>query len=202
MTASPAALVLPKWVSDDPGGSLTVSAGAGSGKTTSLVARVAALSESVGAPPSELVVITFTEEAAREVSHRLRQRLGNAVSLDEAYIGTIHGFCQSLLRRYPIEAGLPPRFTTADELTSGARADERAEEVVQELYNKAEKQPAVEQALTVMASFGAMPFLPVLVRAIDNDWLRFIEVAIDRPVSIELALSNVMRMLDQVPTHQ
>src|SRR3954447_14023794 len=202
MTTSPAPIVLPEWVTDDPGGSLTVSAGAGSGKTTSLVARVAALIETAGAPPSELVVITFTEKAAREVSHRLRQRLGNAVSLDEAYIGTIHGFCQSLLRRYPIEAGLPPRFTTADELTSGARADERAEQVVQELYNKAEKQPAVEQALTVMASFGAMTFLPDLVRSIDNDWLRFTEVAIDRPVSIELALSNVMRMLDHVPTHQ
>jgi len=201
MTASPTDVVLPPWVMADPGSSLTVSAGAGSGKTTSLVARVAALIETVGAPPSELVVITFTEKAAREVSHRLRQRLGNVVSLDEAYIGTIHGFCQSLLRRYPIEAGLPPRFTTADELTSGALADERAEQVVQALYNKAAKQPAIEQALTVMASFGAMMWLPDLVRAIDNDWLRFTEVELDRPVSTELAYSTVMRMLDQVSMH-
>src|SRR3954467_13610506 len=200
MTTSPAPIVLPEWVTDHPGGSLTVSAGAGSGKTTSLVARVAALIETAGAPPSELVVITFTEKAAREVSHRLRQRLGTTVSLDEAYIGTIHGFCQSLLRRYPIEAGLPPRVTTAHELTSGARGDERAEQIVQELYNKAEKQPAIEQALTVMASFGAMTFLPDLVRAIDNDWLRFTEVPIERPVSIEVANANVMRMLDQVTT--
>src|SRR3954453_7197 len=200
MTTFSSDVVLPDWVTADPRGSLTVSAGAGSGKTTSLVARVAALMETVGAAPSELVVITFTGKAAREVSPRLRQRLGTTVSLDEAYIGTIHGFCQSLLRRYPIEAGLPPRFTTADELTSGARADERAEGAVQELDNKAEKQPAIEQALTVMASFGAMMFLPNLVRAIDNDWLRFTEVALDRPVSIEVALSNVMRMLDQVQT--
>src|SRR3954454_11336798 len=160
MSAFSSDVVLPEWVTADPGGSLTVSAGAGSGKTTSLVARVAALIETVGVPPGELVVITFTEKAAREVSHRLRQRLGNAVSLDEAYIGTIHGFCQSLLRRYPIEAGLPPRFTTADELTSGARAEEGAEGLVRELYNTAEKQPPVERALTVMASFGAMMFLP------------------------------------------
>ena len=197
-TDSPNHVLLPDWVTADPGGSLSVSAGAGSGKTTSLVGRVAALIETGGVPPSELVVITFTEKAAREVSHRLRQRLGNVVSLDEAYIGTIHGFCQSLLRRYPIEAGLPPRFTTADELTSGALADERAAQVVQELYNKAAQEPAIEHALTVMASFGAMMFLPDLVRAIDNDWLRFTEVELDRPVSIEVAHSTVMRMLGQV----
>jgi superfamily I DNA/RNA helicase len=150
MTVSPTDVVLPDWVMSDPAASLTVSAGAGSGKTTSLVARVAALIETVGVPPSELVVITFTEKAAREVSHRLRQRLGSVVSLDEAYIGTIHGFCQSLLRRYPIEAGLPPRFTTADELTSGALADERAEQVCRRSTTR-RKQLAIEQALTVMA---------------------------------------------------
>ncbi len=101
------------------------------------------------------------------------RRSGSSVSLDEAFIGTIHGFCQSLLRRHPIEAGLPPKFTTADELTSGAMADERAEQAVQTLYNLAQKKQAIEEALMVIASFGAMRFLPELVRAIDNDWLRF-----------------------------
>jgi superfamily I DNA/RNA helicase len=101
-------IVLPPWVEADPGLSMAVSAGAGSGKTTSLVGRVAALVASPGVQPGDLVVITFTEKAAREVSHRLRETLGGSVALDEAFIGTIHGFCQSLLRRYPIEAGLPP----------------------------------------------------------------------------------------------
>ena len=67
--------------------------------------------------------------------------LGDIVPLDEAFIGTIHGFCQSLLRRFPIEAGLPPKFTTADELTSGAMADDRAEQAVQTLYNMALEEP-------------------------------------------------------------
>src|SRR4029078_10278841 len=98
--------------------------------------------------------------------------------------------------------GRAPRFTTSDELTSGALADERAAQVVQELYNKAAKEPAIEHALTVMASFGAMMFLPDLVRAIDNDWLRFTEVELDRPVSIEVAHATVMRMLAQVTTDQ
>ena len=198
MDASVSTIVLPPWVQSDPDRSMAVSAGAGSGKTTSLVARVAALMGIPGVQPSQLVVITFTEKAAREVSHRLRAALGNSVSLDEAFIGTIHGFCQSLLRRYPIEAGLPPKFTTADELTSGAMADERAEQAVQTLYNLALNKPAIEEALMVIASFGAMQFLPELVRAIDNDWLRFADSTPERPMSIGVAHATVMRMLDGV----
>jgi ATP-dependent helicase/nuclease subunit A len=198
MNASVGTIGLPPWVHTHPDRSMTVSAGAGSGKTTSLVARVAALMEMPGADPSQLVVITFTEKAAREVSHRLRESVGGSVSLDEAFIGTIHGFCQSLLRRYPIEAGLPPKFTTADELTSGAMADERAEQAVQTLYNLALKKPAIAEALMVIASFGAMQFLPELVRAIDNDWLRFADSTPERPMSIAVAHSSVMRMLDGV----
>ena len=191
-------IVLPPWVEANPDQSMAVSAGAGSGKTTSLVARVAALVALPGVQPSQLVVITFTEKAAREVSHRLRQTLGATVALDEAFIGTIHGFCQSLLRRYPIEAGLPPKFTTADELTSGAMADERAELAVQTLYDAAAKKPAIEEALMVIASFGAMGSLPDLVKAIDNDWLRFAARRGERPMSMAVAHSTVMRMLDQV----
>jgi ATP-dependent helicase/nuclease subunit A len=189
---------LPPWVEADPGASMAVSAGAGSGKTTSLVGRVAALLGTPGVELSQLVVITFTEKAAREVSHRLREKLGNSVALDEAFIGTIHGFCQSLLRRYPIEAGLPPKFTTADELTSGAMADERAEQAVQALYNLAPKKRQIEEALLVVASFGAMSNLADLVKAIDNDWLRFVDSPTEHAMSIGVAHSTAMRMIDQI----
>jgi ATP-dependent helicase/nuclease subunit A len=192
------AIVLPSWVGADPTRSMAVSAGAGSGKTTSLVGRVAALLAMPDVQPSELVVITFTEKGAREVSHRLRRALGHHVPLDEAFIGTIHGFCQSILRRYPIEAGLPPKFTTADELTSGAVADERAEQVVQQLYNLATTKPAIEDALMVIASFGAMYALGELVRAIDNDWLHYVGDQVEHPLSVSVAVAAVQRMLDQV----
>ena len=193
---------LPPWVEVDPGQSLAVSAGAGSGKTTSLVGRVAALLRQPGVLLSQLVVITFTDKAAREVSHRLRRALGDSVPLDDAFIGTIHGFCQSVLRRYPIEAGLPPKFTTADELTSGAMADERAEQAVQTLYNLASKQPAIEEALMVVASFGGMYALPELVKAIDNDWLLFGDLPPVTPMSISVAHAAVARMLDEIVLDQ
>ncbi len=66
-------VVLPPWVESDPRRSMAVSAGAGSGKTTSLVGRVAALVATPGVRLDQIVVITFTEKAAREVSHRLRR---------------------------------------------------------------------------------------------------------------------------------
>jgi ATP-dependent helicase/nuclease subunit A len=198
VTTADRRIVLPEWVESQPAASMAVSAGAGSGKTTSLVARVAALMGIPEVHPSQLVVITFTEKAAREVSHRLREALGSSVSLDEAFIGTIHGFCQSLLRRYPIEAGLPPKFTTADELTSGALADERADQAVQALYNLAQKKQPLEEALMVIASSAAMQFLPELVKAIDNDWLRFETTAEESPMAFGVAHSTVMRMLDRV----
>ncbi|MEP7111700.1 MAG: UvrD-helicase domain-containing protein [Ilumatobacteraceae bacterium] len=202
MSATAGRIVLPPWVEADPGSSMAVSAGAGSGKTTSLVARVAALVGMDGVQPSQLVVITFTEKAAREVSHRLREALGASVALDEGFVGTIHGFCQSLLRHYPIEAGLPPKFVTADELTSGAMADERAEEAVQTLYNLALTKQAMTEALMVIASFGAMQFLPDLVRAIDNDWLQFEDSPPDPPMSFAVAHSTVRRLLDQVSSDE
>ncbi|MEY2580362.1 MAG: UvrD/REP helicase N-terminal domain, partial [Ilumatobacteraceae bacterium] len=73
MSAAVSDVTLPAWVAADPARSMAVSAGAGSGKTTSLVGRVAALVATPGVQTSDLVVITFTEKAAREVSHRLRE---------------------------------------------------------------------------------------------------------------------------------
>ena len=195
-------VVLPEWVEAAPSASMAVSAGAGSGKTTSLVGRVAALLALPDVEPSQLVVITFTEKAARDVSHRLRRTLGHHVPLDEAFIGTIHGFCQSILRRYPIEAGLPPKFTTADQLTSRAVADERAEQAVQQLYNLATKKPAIEEALMVIASFGAMWALPELVRSIDNDWLHCADGGAAVPMPAGVAVTTVLRMLDQAATDE
>ena len=98
-----------------------VEAGAGTGKTTSLVSRLMALIES-GVGVDQIVAITFTRSAAAELRVRIRQgleelvRAGNAsevvqqalANVDSAAFRTIDSHVQSLLREYPIEAGLPP----------------------------------------------------------------------------------------------
>jgi len=66
-------------------------------------------------------VITYTERAAGELRHRIRERLSElgrhdlARSLDGAWISTIHGFCLRLLKAHPFAAGLDPRFRILDD---------------------------------------------------------------------------------------
>lgn len=113
---------------------LLVEAGAGSGKTTSLVGRLLALIQS-GVRVDQIAAITFTNKAADEMKERfrlalekayratsadsvVRERLAEAMgNLDLIFIGTIHSFCGSLLRERPIETGLDPSFEEMDEET-------------------------------------------------------------------------------------
>ncbi|WP_342575210.1 UvrD-helicase domain-containing protein [Paenibacillus sp. FSL M8-0142] len=106
---------------------LLVEAGAGSGKTTSLVGRLLALIAH-GVQAEQIAAITFTNKAAGELKERFRVALENAYrtaesgstsrrrysdalsKLDLMFIGTIHSFCALLLRERPIEAGLDPYF--------------------------------------------------------------------------------------------
>ena len=122
-------------VTDALGVTLFVDAGAGSGKTTALVKRVANLVLS-GVPITNIAAITFTEKAAAELRHRIRQRLTEAFTtsplatqaladLDAAPIGTLHAFARRILGEFPVEAGLPPRFEVLDEVQSATAFHER-----------------------------------------------------------------------------
>ncbi|OMG60299.1 MULTISPECIES: double-strand break repair helicase AddA [Brevundimonas] len=156
----------PQTRAADPARSVFVTANAGSGKTTTLVSRVARLLLG-GAAPSAILCVTYTKAAAAEMQARLFETLGkwavmddgelsaelarlddsdpaalNPARLSEARrlfaraletpgglkIQTIHAFCEKLLRRFPIEAGVSPRFTVLENegaiaLSHAARED-------------------------------------------------------------------------------
>ncbi len=136
----------------DPALSVFVTANAGSGKTTTLVSRVARLLLQDVAP-GEILCVTYTKAAAAEMQARLFETLGHWAVMDDrelskslakldgrdpATLGradlsaarrmfaraletpgglkiqTIHAFCEKLLRRFPIEAGVSPRFTVLE----------------------------------------------------------------------------------------
>ncbi len=132
----------------DPRASCFLTANAGSGKTSTLVNRVARLLLN-GALPERILCVTYTKAAAAEMQGRLFETLGHwAVADDEALtqelarieaptrdlpraralfasaletpgglkIQTIHAFCEKLLRRFPLEAGLSPAFSVLDDL--------------------------------------------------------------------------------------
>ena len=118
---------------------VVVTAGAGCGKTRTLVARYAGLLAD-GLSPRRVVAITFTKKAAREMRSRVRTALNELaqqaseeeerqrwVSLEaqmnSAQIGTIHSLCTEILRAHPAEARVDPRFEVLDEgLTAVLRA--------------------------------------------------------------------------------
>ncbi len=151
----------------DPTLSAFVSANAGSGKTSTLVNRVARLLLR-GAEPETLLCVTYTKAAAAEMQRRLFQELGKwSVREDDdlradlakleardpgAYdhdqlsaaralfaraletpgglkIQTIHAFCEKLLRRFPLEAGVSPSFEVVDDPAAADLAAEAREAV-------------------------------------------------------------------------
>ena len=121
---------------------LMVEAGAGTGKTTSLVRRVVALVAGGHTTMDKIAAITFTEAAAAELQERIREELEKAAAspvlsheerarcmqglrdLDRAAVQTLHSFAGSILRERPLEAGLPPGFEVQDEIAAGLLFDE------------------------------------------------------------------------------
>jgi ATP-dependent helicase/nuclease subunit A len=111
---------------------VVVTAGAGTGKTRTLVARYISLLASE-VPLRSIVAITFTRKAAREMRSRIRDVIRSYLrqpdlplsershwddlynQLDAARIGTIHSLCGEILRAHPAEAGVDPRFEVLEE---------------------------------------------------------------------------------------
>src|SRR5207253_8528541 len=106
------------------GQDVSLAAGAGSGKTRTLVARYLVQLER-GRMPREVAAVTFTEKAAREMRNRIRSEAHSwlvggcppadrprwaevEADVDAARIGTIHGLCAGLLKAHPAEAGGDP----------------------------------------------------------------------------------------------
>ncbi len=139
MTVTPLDLTARERVASDLDHTLFVEAGAGSGKTRSLVDRVVALVRS-GFAMREIAAITFTEKAAAELRDRIRHRLADEhraaapddttfrtalEQVDAAAISTLHAFAQRILTEHPIEARLPPDVAVLDEVASQVEFEDR-----------------------------------------------------------------------------
>lgn len=92
-----------------------VEAGPGTGKTTTLLLRLRRLIAS-GASPDGIVILTFSNKAARELVERARA--GNIPGADRVWIGTFHAFGLEFLRKFGYLHGLEPRFPVLDKLAS------------------------------------------------------------------------------------
>ena len=148
----------PQILAAEPGASAFVTANAGSGKTRTLVDRVARLLLG-GAHPETILCVTYTKAAAAEMQRRLFETLGGWAVMPDAplaqelarigeatpslararrlfalaletpgglKIQTIHAFCEKLLHRFPLEAGVSPNFQVLeDQAARAVSADAR-----------------------------------------------------------------------------
>lgn len=142
---------------------LFVSAGAGSGKTFTLTRRIVyALSPESGLFVEHLdqvLAITFTKDAAAEIRDRVRRALieegmdEEALTVDDAWISTIHGMCSRILRAHALELGIDPEFTVLTD------TDELMDQAVEHVLGRAtapDAAPELAASLKVLYAWYPM----------------------------------------------
>ena len=88
-----------------------VVAGAGTGKTTSMVERIAYMLEKRNIDAKTIVAISFTNNSAEDLREKIIQRVsGKRQEVDDIHISTIHSFCESILKENAIYANISPTF--------------------------------------------------------------------------------------------
>ena len=142
------------------GSSVVLASGAGCGKTHVLTARYISHLTSDLAEVGQVVAITFTERAAREMRDRIRGQVAGLPNpaehlraLESAPIATIHAFCGNLLRAFAVPAGLDPGFEVLDDVLS---ASIRAESLATSLHGLlgGEPSPASEALRELVVLYG------------------------------------------------
>ena len=94
-------------------GPLLIVAGAGSGKTKVLTSRIAHIIKEKRAFPNQILSVTFTNKAAKEMQSRVSSIL-NSEAIGLSWLGTFHSICAKILRKHATAAGLTSNFTIID----------------------------------------------------------------------------------------
>ena len=127
---------------------LLVSAAAGSGKTAVLVERIVDLIRRDGLSIDRMLIVTFTRAAAAEMRERIQLRLSKEAQddprmeeqldrLELSQIGTLHGFCQQVLRQHFQAVGLDPQARLCDPAEGSALFRQALEDALTECYQEA-----------------------------------------------------------------
>ncbi len=126
-------------------GPLLILAGAGSGKTTTLVSRTGVLIDQGHVKANQMAVLTFTNKAARELKHRVERKLGHRS--EGLWAGTFHSFGLSILRHYHKEANLEKYFGIVDQSDANAIV----KDLLKELKNSAKENFDTDTLLSMLS---------------------------------------------------
>jgi ATP-dependent helicase/nuclease subunit A len=157
-----------------------VIAGAGTGKTHTLIARCVDLIQKEEASLDEILIVTFTEAAATEMKRRLRAVLESSndphsaaqlALFDAAHIGTLHGFCYKLVHEHFHELALDPQLAVLDEAQVRLLADETIEEQFNSHYEGQDEFSLAAQELIKVYGGGNDEKIRALIRRL-NDYIQ------------------------------
>ncbi|CAA9261038.1 MAG: ATP-dependent helicase/nuclease AddAB, subunit A [uncultured Acidimicrobiales bacterium] len=175
------------------GETLFVEAGAGTGKTHELVRRVVNLVVETGVPLSAVAAITFTEAAAAELRDRIREAFEKSLAdhlcepdreaceraladIDQAAIGTLHGFCLRILSEHALAVELPPRVEILDEVSSQLAFEERWTRFVDGIYDDPASEALVLRAWALGVEIDAQSKLKASLKDVasifEDSWDR------------------------------
>jgi ATP-dependent helicase/nuclease subunit A len=195
-------------IATDTSATLFVEAGAGSGKTHSLVERICHLVVVDGIELDRIAAITFTEKAAAELRERVRTHIasfsGDAAEkameqIDTAAIGTLHSFAARIVSEHPLEAGVPPRVAVVDAMGSQLSFERRWRRMRAALFADEHTAPSgLTDAMRIILGAGAsLDQVRTLADALDRSWDRLIvdDVA---PTMVVAEIDALLRAADEV----
>ena len=153
-------------------GAVAVVAGPGTGKTKTLVARIAWLVEERGAHPEEITAVTFTNQAAGELRRRLEERLGRRAA-ERMTIGTFHAICLRLLEGARL-LGRGEALTLAGALAGPERARALLQQISRVKKGAAPEEAGLGEELyraycARVEELGALDLDDLLERALEVD---------------------------------
>ena len=147
---------------------ISVTAGAGSGKTAVLVHRYLKILLEKDLHPNQVVAITFTEKAAAELKQRVVNEVNIRLKADplntqlerikigmlSAQLSTIHGFCSRILREYPVEAGVDANFSVLQGLHQRLTLRETIDSTLREIANLPDADETRVKLVKLLRIFG------------------------------------------------
>jgi ATP-dependent exoDNAse (exonuclease V) beta subunit len=197
---------------NDLDSTLFVEAGAGTGKTSSLVGRIVRLVATGRAEMGRVAAITFTDKAAAELRDRVREEMEKAArdeqlptdertrieaalpQIDAAAIETLHSFAQRILTAHPLEAGLPPAVGVRDEVVSSIAFEEQWRDYVDGLLEKA----SLEEVLLRAHLLGLdLSHLRGLAIALHKNWDRVEDTDLTAPALPAVDTAPIVAALDE-----
>ncbi len=147
---------------------ISVTAGAGSGKTAVLVHRYLKILLEENLPPNQVVAITFTEKAAAELKQRIVNEVNIRLKEDprnaqlesiktgmlSAQISTIHAFCAQILREYPVEAGVDAGFSVLQGIHQRLALRETIDSTLREIAERSDEDETRVKLVKLLRIFG------------------------------------------------